>query len=196
MSEEDYKAVESYSAAQNAWYNTQIEYDKSLLTLSTAGLGFVIALLNTAGVTSAESLILNLLAIISFLISMGSVLFIFKKNGTYLHERLMPKAQVTEPPTHSCLLGLLDNLATISFALGIVFSTILAISVALNSYSQHKEKIVADKNQQSENTTLRESFNQAPLEKKSFNQAPIVQPVQKPVETGSTTTTKQDVKEK
>ena len=193
MSEDDYKAVESYAAAQNAWYNTQIEYDKSLLTLSTAGLGFVIALLNTAGAASAESLILNLLAIISFLISMGSILYIFKKNGTYLHERLMPKIQATEPPTHCCLLGFFDNLAAISFALGIVFSTILAISVALNSYSQFKEKVVTDKNQHSGISDVRERFNHAPLEKKSFNQAPIV-PVQKPIETGSTTTTKQDVK--
>lgn len=185
MSEDDYKAVESYSAAQNAWYNTQIEYDKSLLTLSTAGLGFVIALLNAAGATSAEILILNLLAIVSFLISMGSVLFIFKKNGRYLYERLIPKTQATKPSSNSCLLGFLDNLATVSFALGIVFSTIIAVSIALNSYNKSKEKVVAEKNQQSDNANLR----------KSFNQAPIV-PVQKPVQTGSNTTTKQDVKEK
>ena len=195
MSDEHYTVVESYSAAQNAWYNTHIEYDKSILTLATAGLGFVIALLNTFGVSSTEGLVLNLLAILSFVVSMTTILIIFKKNGEYLRKKLLPQEQSSECSSHDTFLGVLDTTAAISFALGVVFSTILAVSVALNSYYQSKEKIVAEKNQQSEKIEidLRESFNQAPLEKKSFNQAPIV-PVQKPEKTDLTTTTKQDVK--
>lgn len=124
---------------------------------------------------------------------MATVLIIFKKNGEYLRKKLLPQKQSSECSSHDTFLGILDTTAAISFALGVIFSTVLAVSVALNSYSQYKVKIMAEKSQQSENTTLRESFNQAPLEKKSFNQAPIV-PVQKPVETNSTSTTKQDVK--
>ena len=194
MSEDDYKEVESYAAAQNAWYNTQIEYDKSILTLATAGLGFIIVLLNTFGVSSTEGLVLNLLAILSFVVSMATVLIIFKKNGEYLRKNLFPQEQLSEYSSHDRFLSVLDATAAISFALGVVFSTALAVSVALNSYNQSKGEIMVEKNQQSENANLRESFNQAPLEKKSFNQAPIV-PIQKPVETGSTTN-KQDVKEK
>ena len=194
MSEDDYKEVESYAAAQNAWYNTQIEYDKSILTLATAGLGFIIVLLNTFGVSSTEGLVLNLLAILSFVVSMATVLIIFKKNGEYLRKNLFPQEQLSEYSSHDRFLSVLDTTAAISFALGVVFSTALAVSVALNSYNQSKGEIMVEKNQQSENANLRESFNQAPLEKKSFNQAPIV-PIQKPVETGSTTN-KQDVKEK
>ena len=186
MSDEDYKVVESYSAAQNAWYNTQIEYDKSILTLATAGLGFVIALLNTFGVSSTEGLVLNMLAILSFVVSMATVLIIFKKNGEYLRKRLIPQEQLNGSSSNDTFLGVLDTTAAISFALGVVFSSILAVSVALNSYRLTKEKIVTEKNQQSKITDLRESFKGAPLEKKSFNGAPIVN-----TSTETTTTTTQ-----
>ena len=184
MSDEDYKVVESYSAAQNAWYNTHIEYDKSILTLATAGLGFVIALLNTFGVSSTEGLVLNMLAILSFVVSMAAILIIFKKNGEYLRKKLLPQEQSNECSSHDMFLSVLDTTAAISFALGVVFSATLAVSVALNSYNQTKEKVMTEKNKQ-QATMAHDSFNGAPLEKKSFNQAPIVKPS---TETTATTT--------
>ena len=186
--------VEKYSAGANAWYNTSLEHDKSILTLSTLGIGLLITLITSFGVESAEALTLNLLAILSFMISIAAVLIIFKKNGSYLNHHLDALERPTEnsAPVNNSMLSILDNIVITTFAMGMIFSSILGISAAVNSYTVNttKEKIVTNDNQ-TKTESLRESFNQSPLEKKSYNQAPI-KPVEKPAETVSTT--KQDVK--
>ncbi len=62
------KEVAFYTAGVTAWYNTSLEHDKSLFTLSAGGIGLLITLIRTVGVPSAETLILYIAAMISFLI--------------------------------------------------------------------------------------------------------------------------------
>ena len=103
------------------------------------------------------------------------------------HLAALEKPSENLPSLNNAMLSILDNIVIATFAMGMIFSSILGISVAVHSYTVNvtKEKIVANDNQ-TKPEQLRESFNQSPLEKKSFNQAPIV-PVQKPVETGAAT---------
>lgn len=51
---EDLKTVEYYSAAVTAWFNTALEHDKSILTLAAGGIGLLITLLTTVGLSTAE----------------------------------------------------------------------------------------------------------------------------------------------
>lgn len=44
---DDQKRVEYYAASVNAWFNTSLEHDKSLFTLSAGGIGLLITLLTT-----------------------------------------------------------------------------------------------------------------------------------------------------
>jgi hypothetical protein len=44
------KEVEYFAAIANAWVNTRVEHDKSLLTLSAGGIGLLITLLSTVGI--------------------------------------------------------------------------------------------------------------------------------------------------
>lgn len=43
----DAKQVEFYSQGVAAWFNSALEHDKSLLTLSVAGIGVLLALMQT-----------------------------------------------------------------------------------------------------------------------------------------------------
>ena len=80
----DKKEVEFYAANVEAWFNTRIEHDKSLLTLSAGGIGLLITLLTTVGASSIQILLLYGFAILFFLVCIISVLIIFKRNSDHL----------------------------------------------------------------------------------------------------------------
>jgi len=150
---DDQKAVEYYAAQVNAWFNTKFEHDKSLLTLSAGGIGLLITLLSTTGVKSVESLILYVLALLAFIVCLGTLLWIFRRNASHLEDVAQGKAS-SDP-----VLMLLDNIAISSFLLGVVFSSIVGISTAVNSYQEKEHKMAEDKTNTTQQTALRESVN-------------------------------------
>lgn len=137
------KDVEFFAAAVAGWLNTRLEHDKSLLALSAGGIGLLITLLTTIGVSSAEGLMLHLMAMFSFLVCLGVVLIIFKKNSGHIEGVLKTGAPPLDP-----LLAKLDNIAVAAFGLGIIFSSVIGVSAAINSYSTNKEKIMANESKQ------------------------------------------------
>ncbi len=179
----DLKSVEYYSASVAAWYNTQLEHDKNLLTLSAGGIGLLITLLTTVGVPSAEGLVLYVVSLGCFVVCLGSVLVIFKQNGKYVEELLKG-----DTPPHNPSLQRLDSVAIYSFAAGVIFAAMIGISAAITSYSL-KEKAVANENKpSSDKSVLRESFNGAsklqPDLTKSFTGAANLKPAA-PASSGS-----------
>jgi hypothetical protein len=58
------------------------------------------------------------------------VLVIFKKNGRYLEKVVNGGAQINDP-----ILTRLDNIATLTFGVGVLLSVIIGISAAVDSYS-------------------------------------------------------------
>lgn len=142
------KDIEFYAAAVAGWLNTRLERDKSLLALSAGGIGLLITLLTTVGVSSAEGLVLHLMAMFSFLACLVVVLIIFEKNSSHIEDALKLGAPPLDP-----LLTKLDNIAVAAFGLGIIFSSVIGISAAINSYSTNKEKIMANESKQKNLTT-------------------------------------------
>lgn len=126
MADEE-KEVEFYSAAVNAWFGTRLEHDRSLLTLSAGGVGLLVTLLSTVGIHSVESLILYIVALISFLICLSVVLCIFKRNAAYL-QAVINGSNDSDP-----LLGILDTAAISSFVLGALLSSIIGVAIAVHS---------------------------------------------------------------
>lgn len=122
------KDIEFYSANLHAWFNTRFEHDKSLLTLSTGAIGLLLTLVSTLGVKSLESLILYIFALLCFLTCLGSLLWIFRRNAKHLEDI------VNETAINDDLLDILDRIAVASFMLGVIFSSIIAVSAAINSY--------------------------------------------------------------
>jgi len=149
----DPKEVEYYAAQVNAWVNTKFEHDKSLLTLSAGGVGLLITLLSTTGVRSIVSLILYILALLAFIICLGALLWIFRRNAKHLED------VVKGIETSDFLLIILDNVAISSFLIGVLFSSTIGISTAVYSYSEKERLMAEDKKTTSQQNIALDSIN-------------------------------------
>lgn len=166
---DDLLEVEHYAALVNAWFGTRLEYDKNVLTLSAGGIGLLLTLLTAVGISTSESVFLYSAALISFLISLVCILIIFKRNSTYLEKCIQNTAPASEPS-----LMLLDNTALAAFGIGVLFTTIIALSTAVQSYTNHiKEEIMANDKKLNDGN-LWESFTGAPALKPQAPSKPDV----------------------
>ena len=149
------KEIEFYAAKVNAWFNTKLEYDKSLLVLSAGAIGLLITLLTTSGVRTITLLFLFGVAIVSFVVCLGSVLAIFLRNAKHLESLIAGKTG------NDSLLEILDSISIVSFILGVVLAAIIGMATAANQVFT-TEAIMSDKKDTTQhNVPLRESFNGA-----------------------------------
>lgn len=184
---DEQKKVAYYSAAVTAWFTTSLEYDKSLLTLSAAGIGLHLTLLTTVGLKSAEGLVLYIGAILCFAASLLAVLRVFRLNQKHIEDIVSSKTTGTDP-----VLARLDLFAIVSFGVGVVLTAIVGISAAIYSYSE-KDKPMTEKQQPTHGVPTFDNVNGAArlqpttsLEK-SFNGAASLQPAaSQPVAQAST----------
>lgn len=170
----DEKEVEYYAAKANAWFNTKLEYDKSLLVLSAGAIGLLITLLTTVGVSSFSLLVVFFASIISFIVCLIAVLAIFSRNAKHLEELISGKKRMT-------LLGFLDSLSISTFILGVILASFIGLETARNNVIL-KETIVSDK----KGTDLglgigsvngaKNIVSPQGIEKKSFNGAQKIAP--------------------
>ena len=84
----DPKDVEYYAAQANAWFQSSLERDKSLLSLSTAGIGVLIALLTRDGTRTPIEAVLFILALLAFTVCALVILAIFSKNQAHLEAEI------------------------------------------------------------------------------------------------------------
>lgn len=185
----DEKEVEYYAAKANAWFNTKLEYDKSLLVLSAGAIGLLVTLLTTVGVSSFAVLFVFFAATISFVVCLVVVLAIFSRNAKHLEELIAGKR------TNDSVLGFLDNLSICSFILGIVLASVIGLATATTEVL--KKEVIVSKEKETNQTKVpfRESFNGASniapqatgIEKKSFNGAQNVAPPKQESGTSNTT---------
>lgn len=82
--QESGKDIAYYSAILNARISTNMERDKAILTLSSAGIGLIVTLLTTVGVSNLLNAFLLASAIIAFLAAIWFAIIIFEFNGDYL----------------------------------------------------------------------------------------------------------------
>lgn len=174
LEEAQAKKIEFYSQGVAAWFNTALERDKSLLTLSIAGLGFLLASMPTA-VNSITALILYYLAALALLVCVLSVLLIFQRNKKHIQD-------VFNGATNDdTWLAVLDNVAMWSFMLGVLFCAIIGISSATSTYFEKERSMATEKNTAINTkglTLTQESFNQMAALQKSFNGLAQLQPAQ------------------
>lgn len=141
---DELKSIEFHSAAVNAWFNTRLELDKNLLTLSSGGVALLMGLMSTTGIHTIEKLSLYIVAIISFVVCIGSSLFIFRLNSIRIEEIIN-----NEKSSIGNTLKNLDLLNYLSFFVGVILSIMIGISSATDSFSaHHQEKLTPQMNQQ------------------------------------------------
>lgn len=146
------KEVEFYAANLNAWFNTRFEHDKSLLALSAGAVGLLITLISTVGVRSIETLILYILALACFVVCLGALLWIFRRNAKHLED------VVRETAINDQLLNILDRTAVASFMFGVILSSIIGISTAIHSYIE-KAPEMTDKTKLQNRTIAQDSIS-------------------------------------
>ncbi|MGY4888942.1 UNVERIFIED_CONTAM: hypothetical protein EX528_00690 [Xanthomonas axonopodis] len=133
-SQSDQKDVEYYAAQANAWFNTALEHDKSILALSSGAIGLLVTLLTTVGAKSELDQWLFGLALLSFVVSAVTILVIFRKNKAYLEDIVMMKESKLESELRNY-----DLLAICAFGMGISLVMILGVS---NVVQSNQRKIV------------------------------------------------------
>ena len=133
MRDKSEKEVAYYSAIVNGWLTTRLEHDKSILTLSSGAIGLLVTLLTALGAATSTIFILFVFATVSFLVAIISVVTIFKRNATHL-EKVAKKKESTDP-----VLRFLDNLASYSFIVGVLFTLAIGLSVGARSLQSDKE---------------------------------------------------------
>lgn len=167
------KDIEFYASSVNAWFNTSLEHDKSILTLAAGGIGLLITLLTTVGISSSEALVLYVGAITSFLVALVSVLVVFRSNRTYIERVLAGKAEVNDP-----VLAKADSIALWAFGAGVVFTALIGIASAIHSFTSKEKSMATEPTKQTQATpsdsrltVCIESFNGVANLQKSFNGA-------------------------
>ncbi|MCK9189493.1 hypothetical protein [Acidithiobacillus sp.] len=169
------KEVEFYSQGMAAWFGTALEHDKSLLTLSVAGIGVLVSVMQTA-IDSVASFLLYVGAIFAFMLCLVFVLMIFRRNKKHIIDVF--NRQITADP----FLVVLDSAASCSFFIAMLLSAALGISSAINTFSDKGNEMSNDKTKSTSKPVaaydgfndvgklkpVSESFNQMAKLKNSF----------------------------
>lgn len=136
-----------YEANLNAWIQSALELDRSLLTLSVAGLGLLVTLLTTHNGPNATWLIVVYMSAIACLfLCVVAVLWVFHQNRAVAVEAIKnadraPGDAITSKA--SVVAGRLDWVIRIFFAFGALLVAIIAVALVIQSpeeKSMGKEK--------------------------------------------------------
>jgi hypothetical protein len=121
------KNISHYSVLLQAWIDTRMERDKTLVTLSAAGIGLLVTILTTVGVPYLWVTILYAFSFIGFLVTIWTSLQIYQRNSVHIENELRGKSEKDH------MLETFDRLSLKAF----LTASIFAISIGLVSASSH-----------------------------------------------------------
>ena len=113
------KNIAYYSALVQAWIQTRMERDKTLCTLSAAGIGLLVTLLTTVGVDFRWELIPCALAFIGFVVTIWCTINIYMRNSESI-ESIVNESKKEKPS-----LAKLDRWAEYAF----IFAAVCASEI-------------------------------------------------------------------
>lgn len=159
MNEDDanqQKDIGWYNAAVNAWFNTALELDKTLIALSGGGIGLLLSLLSSGKVRN-DPFILGLFALSAccFLICVIACLVIFDRNKAYLQRAIAESQPISDPILEKC-----DSAAKWSFGLGVA-ATVLVVVLLVSSLLRKDEPVSNETKVSPAGQSLNKSFNNA-----------------------------------
>lgn len=147
---EDQKDLAFYTAILNAWISSSFENDKSILTLSMAGIGFLITLLTAFKVHSIFILLFYLFPIVLFLVCIFLILLIYYQNRNLLQKIIHleendektknPKNKISVDKSESFLKSL-DRAVFICFFLAILLSVVVGTLTGINEYKKQQQHL-------------------------------------------------------
>lgn len=167
------KEVEYYSHLVNGWITTRMEKDKALLALSTAGIGVLITFFNNISIENNLSFFLYLLALLFFIISIISGIWILSENAKYCEFVIKEEELKNE-----ALIIRLDFSLIISFILGLIVSIALSVTLinkktneySINSIKKIERTINSLKAQYTNDLTSLEKMSKDIIELKNYKE--------------------------
>ena len=176
ISDADYKKlmmVEYTSQAYASFYTTSMEKDKSILTLSVAGIGFLVTLLKLASYLSIYDMVFFFVAAASYLCAIFFIITLFSKNGSYIIDLVNDRD--TTLKNHKLMQ--LDKLAICFFYLAIVMSLLMAISTSSALFLERNKEMTSENKKTTQELVLGgNSYAQASELRKSYQGATAMQP--------------------
>jgi uncharacterized membrane protein len=123
------KNIANYSVLLTAWIQTRMERDKTLVTLSAAGIGLLVTILSTSGMKSVLQLALCGTALASFLITIWSCVQIYQRNSSHLEQEIRGTY-----PKKDFKLETFDQLSLYAFFIAVLCAVGVGIVSAVNQF--------------------------------------------------------------
>jgi len=122
------KSIQYYAVNLTAWFNTKLEKDKSIITISSAAIGLLVTILTTKGVQSLCQAVFFVFAFISFLTSIVTAINTLDKNAEQIEKDLTNQGNINKQLSNN------DLIISLSFYAGIIFTILVGISYGINQY--------------------------------------------------------------
>lgn len=148
------KNIAHYSTLLSAWIHTKMERDKTLVTISSAGIGLLVTILTTCGVSSLYLLILFLGAFIGFGLCIWTSLCIYQLNSTHLENEL-------RSVNVDLKLEIYDKRSLRAFLLGVICICIIGLFSAYLTFNIEEASIMIGKETATKETSsaIKKSLN-------------------------------------
>lgn len=154
LREHDAKNIEFYSAHYNAWFNTKLEKDKSIITISSAAIGLLITILTSKGVDHYYQIFLYIFAFVGFATSIIHSIDIFDINADHI-EKVVTNSGDDNDALHRC-----EMIIKLSFYAGILFTIFIGSSYSINKLLKdiEEKKMSAEKTKPVQEQIITENF--------------------------------------
>ena len=150
----DEKQVAYYGALVQGWIGTKMEKDKSLLTLSSFGIGLIGTILTAVGVNSLFEIIVYGIIIVCFLATIISSIIVFDKNADVLKKEISVLCSESNEPTTIKSLKYLDRIMFWSFIIGLIIFLFVGV---LSSYNKLSKEDIANESKEQQRTSSNSS---------------------------------------
>jgi hypothetical protein len=140
-----------YSAIVNAYIESSMERDRSLLNLSAGAIGLLVTLMTAVGVSSTFELVLYAAATICFAVNIVLILHVFRLNKTYLLNL------ANDEPTDDIKLKKFDSSIFAAFLTGVVLLFSIGVSATLSQLNQKENHPMSGEKKESKK--IIESFD-------------------------------------
>jgi hypothetical protein len=164
-------------AMMQLYFETWMEFDRSILSLSSGAIALIVTLLATTAVNSPLVLLLYAVALGCFLAAITFALAIFKHNGLYISAAAQDVAAPSDP-----ILTTYDRWLPRAFRFGVIVALLAGVGTGWIKITAHRK----DEQMNERKVITRE---QSGGEKKSADGITQFAPVPKPAQQGGTEST-------
>lgn len=149
---QDEKNIELYKASLEAFFNNELEADKTILGLSVAAIGFYMALFLNKDFHITEIMFITIIiALISFLTVSSMIMLIFNRNK----KQILHIIETTGGIKEDLFLDFLDKWKYAPFVLGILCSIIFTLSLVFEKIHTNEVTMGTDKTERESSTSDR-----------------------------------------